>query len=68
MVKALFTNPAPEATLTAGADLIAGQCLCASGSYVVPATAASGVNALSDFLLLGLPLLQLLMVLKLSLI
>lgn len=41
----VVTNPAPEATLTAGADLIAGQCLCASGSYVVPATAASGVNA-----------------------
>lgn len=41
----VVTNPAPEATLTAGADLIAGECLSASGSYVVPATAASGVNA-----------------------
>ena len=41
----VVTNPAPEITLTAGGNLIAGSCLSASGNFVVPATALSGVSA-----------------------
>ena len=41
----VVTNPAPTATLTAGADLIAGEVVSASGSFVVPSTALSGVNS-----------------------
>ena len=41
----VVTNPAPTATLTAGADLIAGEVVSASGDFVVPSTALSGVNS-----------------------
>jgi hypothetical protein len=41
----VVTNPAPEATLTAGGALIAGMCVAASGNFVVPAIALSGVTA-----------------------
>jgi len=41
----VVTNPAPEATLTAGGTLVAGMCVAASGNFVVPATALSGVTA-----------------------
>ena len=41
----VVTNPAPEATLTAGANLIAGDMVSASGAFAVPAIALSGVNA-----------------------
>lgn len=40
----VVTNPAPEASLTAGATLIAGMCVAASGNFVVPATALSGAT------------------------
>jgi len=40
----VVTNPAPEATLTAGGDLVAGECVSASGNFVVPAIAISGAD------------------------
>jgi len=40
----VVTNPAPEATMTAGAALIAGEVVCASGNFAVPALAYSGVQ------------------------
>ena len=48
----IVTNPAPEVTLTAGSTLIAGQCVYASGNFVVPAIALSGV-ASSQFSPIG---------------
>jgi len=41
----VVTNPAPEATLTAGSSLLAGSCVAVSGSFVVPAIALSGVQS-----------------------
>jgi hypothetical protein len=40
--RGVVTNPAPEITLVAGAALVAGACVAASGNYVIPATALSG--------------------------
>ena len=50
----VVTNPAPTATLTAGADLIAGEVVSASGNFVVPSTALA-VLTLINFLQLVLP-------------
>lgn len=50
--RGVVTNPAPEVTLTAGANLIAGECLYASGAFVVPTTALSGLDT-SQFSAIG---------------